>query len=228
MGHTGHTGTARSRTEQIPSGQIMLEGELSVPVGATGAVLFAHGSGSSRHSPRNQFVARTIREAGVGTLLFDLLTQEEEAVDISTRHLRFDIGLLAGRLVDATNWIKREPDSRHLRVGYFGSSTGGGAALVAAASVGEEIGAVVSRGGRPDLAGDALPKVKSPTLLIVGGLDYQVIRINEDAYSQLRCKTELKIVPGATHLFEEPGTLEEVAKLAAAWFQRHLVADVAA
>jgi putative phosphoribosyl transferase len=228
MGPTGHTGTARSRTEQIPSGQIMLEGELSVPVGATGVVLFAHGSGSSRHSPRNQFVARTIREAGVGTLLFDLLTQEEEAVDISTRHLRFDIGLLAGRLVDATNWIKREPDSRHLRVGYFGSSTGGGAALVAAASVGEEIGAVVSRGGRPDLAGDALPKVKSPTLLIVGGLDYPVIRMNEDAYSQLRCEKELKIVPGATHLFEEPGTLEEVANLAAAWFQRHLVADVAA
>jgi len=150
----------------------MLEGELSVPVDATGVVLFAHGSGSSRHSPRNQFVARTIREAGVGTLLFDLLTQAEESVDISTRHLRFDIELLAGRLVDATNWIKREPDSRHLRVGYFGSSTGGGAALVAAASVGEEIGAVVSRGGRPDLAGDALPKVRSPTLLIVGGLDY--------------------------------------------------------
>ena len=136
---------------------------LSVPVGATGVVLFAHGSGSSRHSPRNQFVARTIREAGVGTLLFDLLTQEEEAVDINTRHLRFDIGLLAERLVDATTWIKREPDSWHLRVGYFGSSTGGGAALVAAASVGKEIGAVVSRGGRPDLAGDALPKVKSPT-----------------------------------------------------------------
>jgi dienelactone hydrolase len=206
----------------------MLEGELSVPVDATGVVLFAHGSGSSRHSPRNQFVARTIREAGVGTLLFDLLTQAEESVDTSTRHLRFDIELLAGRLVDATNWIKREPDSRHLRVGYFGSSTGGGAALVAAASVGEEIGAVVSRGGRPDLAGDALPKVKSPTLLIVGGLDYPVIRMNEDAYSQLRCEKELKIVPGATHLFEEPGTLEEVAKLAAAWFQRHLVADVAA
>lgn len=228
MGHTGHTGTARSRTEQIPSGQIMLEGELSVPVGATGAVLFAHGSGSSRHSPRNQFVARTIREAGVGTLLFDLLTQEEEAVDISTRHLLFDIGLLAGRLVDATNRIKREPDSWHLRVGYFGSSTGGGAALVAAASVGEEIGAVVSRGGRPDLAGDALPKVKSPTLLIVGGLDYPVIRMNEDAYSQLRCEKELKIVPEATHLFEEQGTLEEVANLAAEWFQRHLVADEAA
>jgi dienelactone hydrolase len=228
MGHTGHTGTARSRVEQIPSGQIMLEGELSVPEGAAGVVLFAHGSGSSRHSKRNQFVARTIREVGVGTLLFDLLTQEEEAVDLSTRHLRFDIGLLADRLVDATNWIKRKPDTAHLRVGYFGSSTGGGAALVAAAALGEEIGAVVSRGGRPDLAGDALPKVRSPTLLIVGGLDYPVIRMNEEAYRQLNCEKELKIIPGATHLFEEPGTLEEVAHLAAEWFERHLVADMAA
>jgi putative phosphoribosyl transferase len=226
MGHTDQTGTARSRTDQIPSGHITLEGELSVPMGATGVVLFAHGSGSSRHSPRNQFVARTIREAGVGTLLFDLLTQEEEAVDISTRHLRFDIGLLAERLVDATNWIKKEPETSHLRVGYFGSSTGGGAALVAAAEVGEEIGAVVSRGGRPDLAGDALPHVKSPTLLIVGELDYPVIRMNEEAYRQMRCEKELKIVPGATHLFEEPGTLEEVARLAADWFQRKLLANV--
>jgi putative phosphoribosyl transferase len=222
MGQSSHTGTAQSRTEQIPSGQILLEGELMVPVGASGVVLFAHGSGSSRHSPRNQFVARTIREAGVGTLLFDLLTQEEETIDIRTRHLRFDIGLLAERLVDATNWIKRATDTSHLKVGYFGSSTGGGAALVAAAIVGEDIGAVVSRGGRPDLAGDALPKVKSPTLLIVGGLDYPVIRMNEEAYSQLRCEKELKIIPGATHLFEEPGTLEEVARLAADWFQRQL------
>lgn len=152
MGHTGHTATARSKTEQIPSGQLLLEGELSVPVGATGIVLFAHGSGSSRHSPRNQFVALTIREAGVGTLLFDLLTPEEETVDISTRHLRFDIGLLAKRLVDATTWLKRKADTTHLRVGYFGASTGGGAALAAAAELGEEIGAVVSRGGRPDLS----------------------------------------------------------------------------
>ncbi len=228
MEHTGHTGTARSRTEQIPSGQIMLEGELIVPVGASGVVLFAHGSGSSRHSRRNQFVARTIRDAGVGTLLFDLLTQAEEAVDITTRHLRFDIGLLAERLIDATNWIKSEPGTRHLRVGYFGSSTGGGAALVAAAELGEEIGAVVSRGGRPDLAEDALPRVKSPTLLIVGGLDYPVIRMNEHAYRQLHGEKELKIVPGATHLFEEPGTLEKVARLAAEWFQRHLAVVKAA
>jgi len=226
MRHSSHIATAPSRTEQIPSGQVLLEGELRVPVSATGVVLFAHGSGSSRHSPRNQFVARTIREAGVGTLLFDLLTQEEETVDLRTRHLRFDIGLLAERLVDATNWIKRDPDTSHLRVGYFGSSTGGGAALVAAAA--EVIGEVVSRGGRSDLAGDALSKVKSPTLLIVGGLDYPVIRMNEDAYRQLRCEKELKIVPRATHLFEEPGTLEEVARLAADWFQRKLRAAVGA
>jgi putative phosphoribosyl transferase len=225
MGHIGHTGTARSSLAQIHSGQIMLEGELIVPTGATGIVLFAHGSGSSRHSSRNQFVARTIREAGVGTLLFDLLTQAEEAVDMRTGQLRFDIGLLANRLVDATNWLKRSTDTSHLRVGYFGSSTGGGAALAAAAVVGEEIGAIVSRGGRPDLAGDALPKVKSPILLIVGSLDYAVIRMNEDAYRRLHCEKELKIVPGATHLFEEPGTLEEVARLASDWFQRKLGSD---
>jgi putative phosphoribosyl transferase len=218
------TATAQKRIQKIPSGRVLLEGELLIPQGATGVVLFAHGSGSSRHSPRNQFVARTIREAGVGTLLFDLLTQEEEVVDINTRHLRFDIGLLAVRLVDATNWIRREPDTFPLRVGFFGSSTGGGAALVAAAALGDEIGAVISRGGRPDLAGGALSKVKSPTLLIVGSLDQAVIRMNEDAFRQLRCDKELRIVSGATHLFEEPGKLEEVARLAAEWFQRNLVA----
>jgi putative phosphoribosyl transferase len=222
LGQTGHAAKAQRSTELIPSGQITLEGELNVPAQATGVVLFAHGSGSSRHSPRNQFVASTIREAGVGTLLFDLLTREEEAVDISTRHLRFDIGLLAKRLIDASNWLKQKADTSHLRIGYFGSSTGGGAALVAAAELGEQIDAVVSRGGRPDLAGDALPKVKSPTLLIVGGLDYPVIRMNEDAYRQLRCEKKLEIVPDATHLFEEPGALEKVAHLAADWFQRHL------
>lgn len=225
MGHTGHASAAQSKTERIPSGQITLEGELNVPADASGVVLFAHGSGSSRHSPRNQFVAQTIREAGVGTLLFDLLTRQEEAVDISTRHLRFDIGLLAERLVDATDWITRNPDTRHLRVGYFGSSTGGGAALVAAAELGEEVGAVVSRGGRPDLAGDALPEVRSPTLLIIGGLDYPVIAMNQEAYAQLRCAKELRIIPGATHLFEEPGTLEEVARLAADWFRQYLRAE---
>jgi putative phosphoribosyl transferase len=228
LGHTGQTATAKSKTERIPSGHVTLEGELSVPVGARGVVLFAHGSGSSRHSKRNQFVARTIREAGIGTLLFDLLTPEEEAVDVNTRQLRFDIGLLAERLIDATNWIKKKADTSHLRVGYFGASTGGGAALVAAAEIGEEVGAVVSRGGRPDLAGEALSGVRSPTLLIVGGLDYTVIRLNQEAYAQLRSEKKLVIVPGATHLFEEPGTLEEVASLAANWFQRHLGANSAA
>ena len=199
----------------------MLYGDLNVPDYAQSVVLFAHGSGSSRHSPRNQFVARTIREAGVGTLLFDLLTKDEESVDLHTAHLRFDIGLLAERLVGATEWISGRLD--YLKVGYFGSSTGGGAALVAAAHIGNDVGAVVSRGGRPDLAGDALPLVKSPTLLIVGGLDYPVIEMNEEALAQLSCEKELKIVPGATHLFQEPGTLEQVAALAAEWFQSYLV-----
>src|SRR5215212_5828622 len=223
MGHTGHAGTAREHNVQIPSGEAVLEGELNVPVGASGVVLFAHGSGSSRHSPRNQYVAQVIRKANVGTLLFDLLTREEESVDTATRHLRFDIGMLAERLVDATNWVKREADLWHLRIGYFGASTGGGAALVAAAEIGEDVGAVVSRGGRPDLAGPgALQQVKSPTLLIVGGLDAPVIGMNKEAYTWLRCEKELKIVPGASHLFEEPGKLEEVARLAAGWFRKHL------
>jgi dienelactone hydrolase len=225
LGDVSQIGTARSRTEQIPSAEVKLEGELSIPVGATGVVLFVHGSGSSRHSPRNQYVARTIREAGIGTLLFDLLTREEEAVDISTRHLRFDIGLLAERLVDATNWLKRRTEASNLKIGYFGASTGGGAALVAAAEIGTEIGAVVSRGGRPDLAGDSLPEVLAPTLLIVGELDFPVIRLNQEAYARLRSEKEIAIVPGATHLFEELGTLEEVAGLAAEWFQRHLRTD---
>jgi putative phosphoribosyl transferase len=217
---TAHAGTARARDVQIRSGAAVLRGELGLPAGSQGVVLFAHGSGSSRHSPRNQFVARTILEAGVGTLLFDLLTREEEAIDIHTRHLRFNIGLLAERLIDATYWIEGQfPD---LRAGYFGSSTGGGAALVAAAELGDTVGAVISRGGRPDLAGDALERVKSPTLLIVGELDYPVIEMNQDAYGQLTCEKEMKIIPGATHLFEEPGTLEQVAQIAADWFQRHL------
>ena len=211
-----------AREVHISAGSVMLNGELNVPEGASGIVLFAHGSGSSRYSPRNQYVARVIRDAGVGTLLFDLLTREEEAIDLQTRHLRFDISLLAKRLVNATNWLAAEGETSHLRPGYFGSSTGGGAALVAAAALGEKVGAVVSRGGRPDLAGEALPLVKAPTLLIVGGRDVPVIRMNQEAYAQLSCKKELKIVPGATHLFEESGTLEEVARLAAGWFLEHL------
>jgi putative phosphoribosyl transferase len=216
---------------RIPAGEVTLDGELSLPEDARGVVIFAHGSGSSRHSPRNQFVARTIRAAGIGTLLFDLLTMEEERVDLFTGYLRFDIGLLADRLVDATRWLSEEESGikdqakpYHLRPGYFGASTGGGAALVAAATLGERIGAVVSRGGRPDLAGQALAQVKSPTLLIVGGRDEPVIALNQEAYAKLRCEKELRIVPGATHLFEEPGALNEVARLAAEWFERHLQA----
>jgi dienelactone hydrolase len=218
-----------SRDVRIPSGQAMLDGELILPPGATGVVLFAHGSGSSRHSPRNQYVARVIRDArvptggGCGTLLFDLFTREEEAVDLRTAHLRFDIDLLARRLVDATRWSSSEPDTQHLRAGYFGASTGAAAALVAAAELGPAVSAVVSRGGRPDLAGPALPRVQAPTLLIVGGRDYPVIEMNEAAYAQLRCEKQLVIVPGATHLFEEPGTLEEVARLASGWFERYLL-----
>jgi putative phosphoribosyl transferase len=205
---------------QIHSGDVMLHGDLTISEASKGIALFAYGSGSSRFSPRNQFVARTIQQAGIGALLFDLLTREEEIIDAHTRHLRFDIGLLSQRLTDATYWINGQFDD--LSIGYFGSSTGGGAALVAAAELGESVGAVVSRGGRPDLAGDALPHVKSPTLLIVGGLDYPVIEINKRAFAWLRCEKELKIVPGATHLFEEPGALEQVADLAADWFSRHL------
>ena len=207
---------------QIRAGSVLLSGELKVPAHATGIVLFAHGSGSSRHSPRNQYVARVIRDAGVGTLLFDLLTREEETVDNYTREFRFDINLLAQRLVAATNWLAGENETNKLRPGYFGASTGGGAALVAAAELGVKVGAVVSRGGRPDLAGEALRHVKAPTLLIVGGLDGPVIRMNEEAYDELRGLKELKIIPGATHLFKEPGKLEEVASLAAKWFLKHL------
>jgi len=210
-----------SRDIRIDSGAMILKGELAMPNGARGVVLFAHGSGSSRHSPRNQFVARTIRETGVGTLLFDLLSSDEEKLDATSGLLRFDIDLLATRLRDATRWIQSEFD--HLRVGYFGASTGGGAALVAAAQLGESIGAVVSRGGRPDLAGDFLSQVKSPSLLIVGGRDTPVIQMNQYAYAQLRCEKRLEIVRGATHLFPEPGALEEVARLAADWFRDHLI-----
>lgn len=200
---------------------ITLRGELGIPQGAPGIVIFAHGSGSSRFSPRNQYVARTIRDSGSGTLLFDLLTAEEEQEDNVTARLRFDIDLLANRLVAVTRWLTSQADTRELAIGYFGSSTGGGAALVAAAELGERVAAVVSRGGRPDLAGDRLPMVKAPTLLIVGGHDQVVIELNEQALGQLRCEKELSIVPGATHLFEEPGALEAVARLAAEWFRSH-------
>jgi len=207
---------------RIAAGSVVMEGEWCVPAGAVGIVLFAHGSGSSRHSPRNQAVARALQESGTGTLLFDLLTRDEEEADARTGHLRFDIGLLARRLVAATRWVARRPEGQHLGLGYFGSSTGGAAALVAAAELGSVVDAVVSRGGRPDLAGTDLPEVEAPTLLIVGEWDDVVLQLNEAAFEQLRCEKELAVVPRATHLFEEPGALEEVARLAAAWFRRHL------
>lgn len=209
-------------TIRIPAGHALLEGNLHIPAEACGVVLFAHGSGSSRHSPRNRFVARTLNEAGLATLLFDLLTAEEESVDIYTRQHRFDLKLLAERLSHATDWALLEPRLQGLRPGYFGSSTGGGAALVAAAARPADIGAVVSRGGRPDLAGPALPRVTAPTLLIVGGDDDIVIDLNRQAMTQMRCEVKLALIPGATHLFEEPDTLEQAAHLAAEWFVRWL------
>ena len=203
---------------KIPAGAATLDGSLTLPHGATVLVLFVCGSGSSRHSPRNQFVARTLNGSGLATLLFDLLTPDEETVDMRTAEHRFDISLLAERLVHATHWAMDHESTRHLRIGYFGSSTGGGAALVAAAELPRDVGAIVSRGGRPDLAGDALPLVQAPTLLIVGGNDDVVIQLNEQARARMRCEVKLEIVPGATHLFEEPGTLEQVAQLTADWF----------
>jgi len=206
----------------VTAGEVKLEGNLVIPDHATGIVIFAHGSGSSRHSPRNRYVAEVLQQAGLATLLIDLLTLEEEEIDLRTRHLRFDIGLLASRLVGATDWLTQNPDTRHLKVGYFGASTGGGAALVAAAERPEAVQAIVSRGGRPDLAGSALPHVKAPTLLIVGGYDTPVIAMNEDALAKLRSPKRLEIVPKATHLFEEPGKLAAVAQLASEWFTKYL------
>ena len=207
---------------RIPAGRAVLSGNLTIPENSVALVLFAHGSGSSRHSPRNQFVVRTLNRADLGTLLFDLLTPEEEALDIHTREHRFNIGLLAERLVHATKWAGQQEETRDQRIGYFGSSTGGAAALVAAAELPQHVGAVVSRGGRPDLAGDALPKVQAPTLLIVGGNDDIVIELNEMARDQMHCEVKLEIIPGATHLFEEAGAPEQVAKLASEWFSLHL------
>ena len=206
---------------RIPAGRATMAGNLTIVDQAVALVLFAHGSGSSRHSPRNQFVARRLNDAGLATLLFDLLTPEEEAVDLYTREHRFNIGLLAERLLYATRWAAQQDQTRNLRVSYFGSSTGAAAALIAASELPDAIGALVSRGGRPDLAGNALPKVKAPTLLIVGGEDHVVIGMNEEARAQMRCEVKIDIVPGATHLFEEPGALERVADLAADWFLLH-------
>lgn len=204
----------------IPAGPVTIEGMLEVPEHAVGLVLFAHGSGSSRHSPRNNYVAGMLRQVGVGTLLMDLLTPEEDR-DYSQR---FDIGLLTRRLLDAARWVGEQEATRHLPLGLFGASTGAAAALEAAAALGDQVRAVVSRGGRPDLASEqTLMKVAAPTLLLVGGYDDGVIDLNQLAYDQLRCEKEMVIVPGATHLFEEPGTLEAVASRAAGWFAEHFV-----
>ncbi len=208
-----------STLESIPAGPMHVEGMLELPANVQSIVLFAHGSGSSRHSKRNTYVARVLQQKGIGTLLMDLLTPEEDSYYPN----RFDIPLLTHRLLAATAWIKSDPRTSHLPIGYFGASTGAAAALQAAASYGDEIGAVVSRGGRPDIAGiSALESVKSPTLLIVGGFDDEVIKLNQDAYSFMRCTKELVIIPSATHLFTEPGTLEEAARQAAVWFGKYL------
>src|SRR5829696_848397 len=210
------------REVRVSAGQVALDGNLGIPDETRGIVLFAHGSGSGRHSPRNRHVAQALREAGLATLLIDLLTPDEEEVDLQTRHLRFDVGLLAERLVGVTDWLAQNPRTQNLCVGYFGASTGAGAALVAATERSGVVGAVVSRGGRPDLAGEALPRVAAPTLLIVGGEDEPVIGMNRKAMGKMSTDKELEIVPGASHLFEEPEKLEEVARLAARWFARHL------
>jgi dienelactone hydrolase len=210
------------RTVTIPAHAVTLEGTLGIPEKATGVVLFAHGSGSSRFSARNRFVARVLRDAGLATLLLDLLSRAEEQVDLVTRHLRFDIPLLANRLVDAIDWLEADGRTATLPVGLFGASTGGGAALVAAAARPERVASVVSRGGRPDLAAGALSEVQAPTLLLVGERDEVVIDLNRQARAQMSAEVQLMIVPRATHLFEEPGALEEVAERARDWFLEHL------
>jgi dienelactone hydrolase len=211
------------RSVEIPPAGLI--GNLTVPANAYGVVIFAHGSGSSRLSPRNKFVAGFLQQSNLATLLLDLLTSDEEQIDVRTGHLRFDVNLLAKRLVQTTNWVAADSQIGRLPMGYFGASTGAAAALIAAAQVPGPIRGIVSRGGRPDLAGTSLPKVKAPTLLIAGGHDYSVIELNEKALNELQCEKRLEIVPGATHLFEEPGALERVAGLASNWFEIHLPAE---
>lgn len=211
---------------QIPVRDGTLAGDLNIPAGATGIVVFAHGSGSGRHSPRNQFVAEALAKTGLATLLPDLLTEAEEQEDELTGALRFDIGFLTSRLVDVIHWVAAQPETRGLGIGLFGASTGAAAAIAAAAMEARQVRAVVSRGGRPDLAGRVLALVSAPTLLIVGGDDVHVLALNRDAYSRMRCDKRLAVVPGATHLFEEPGTLEAVAGYAGEWFTSHLSAQV--
>ena len=207
---------------KIPVGGVEVEGTLTLPSRARGIVLFAHGSGSSRFSPRNQYVAKQFNRQKIGTLLFDLLTQEEEEIDVVTAEYRFNVDLLAERLIGATEWLKNDPQTKNYKFAYFGASTGAAAALIAAAKLPNDISAVVSRGGRPDLAGDYLARVVAPTLLLVGGLDVEVIELNRQAMAQMTAEKELVIISGATHLFEEPGKLEEVAKFSIDWFMRYL------
>ena len=217
--NTTDLNTGLSELVHVPSGKVRLEGMLELPENAQGIVLFAHGSGSSRLSPRNNYVARELRAAALGTLLIDLLTREED----QTYETRFNISLLTRRLADATQWLKQHPATQSLALGLFGASTGAAAALRVASDFPSEVAAVVSRGGRPDLAGgEKLAQVLAPTLLIVGGADFDVIKLNQEAHRQLRCEKEIAIVPGATHLFEEPGALERVAALAARWFVHHM------
>jgi len=213
---------AESQLVRITASHASLEGNLEIPKGAVGIVLFAHGSGSGRGSPRNRYVAHILRQGGLATLLIDLLTAEEEVIDMQTAHLRFDIPLLAERLMGATDWLTHHSSTRHLRIGYFGASTGSGAALMAAAERSDIVKVVVSRGGRPDLAGPALARVRAPVLLIVGGEDFPVIELNREAMANLGGDKKLVIIPGATHLFEEPGTLEKASQLAREWLQRYL------
>jgi dienelactone hydrolase len=206
----------------VPAGLVCLDGDLAIPTGAKGLVMFAHGSGSGRMSPRNRFVSESLNARGLGTLLLDLLTPQEEEVDEQTRHLRFDIPMLAGRLVAAADWLMEQPPTAKLPLGLFGASTGAGAALIVAAQRSKIVHAVVSRGGRPDLAGEALPQVHCPTLMIVGAWDQPVMALNKEAMARMRATTRLVVVPGATHLFEEPGALEEVARVAGEWFEMYL------
>jgi len=221
--HNSSTQASATREVRIPSGEARLYGDLALPSGFAGLVLFAHGSGSGRHSARNRQVAQHLQQAGIATLLFDLLTALEERVDLHTREHRFDIPLLTRRMQDATAWACSQPELLRTPIGFFGASTGSAAALIAAARLGDRIAAVVSRGGRPDLAGPAaLAAVTAPTLLIVGGDDHGVIELNQEAYSRLTCEKQLAIVPGATHLFEERGALEQVSQLATSWFAAHM------
>ncbi len=207
---------------RIPAGGVEVFGNLFLPEGSIGLVVFVHGSGSSRFSPRNQYVAKEFNKAGLGTLLFDLLTQKEEEVDVATAEYRFNIPLLAERLIGVTEWLRLDQQTQNFKLGYFGASTGAAAALIAAAKLPGEVSAVVSRGGRGDLAGEYLSRVEAPTLLLVGGWDEDVIELNRQAQSQMNSQTKLVVVEGATHLFEEPGKLEEVARLSIEWFQKYL------